>query len=163
MKTRKKKSATNTRFRTGTTGECEAQLWPFIGAPEILPDGETGNAIPRESCGLRAPVPSERRTVRRSRDRAVPAADSDPAAESTPEPAAGSEVCCLCHARGPGLRKVTGRPGSEPELRPSAAPAAASGLRWRDRARWKNRTRSAPLHRPTTERCCVWLFLPAGG
>ena len=38
MKTRKKKSATNTRFRTGTTGKCEAQLWTFIGAPEILPD-----------------------------------------------------------------------------------------------------------------------------
>ena len=38
MKTRKKKSATNTRFRPGTTGECEAQLWTFIGSPGILPD-----------------------------------------------------------------------------------------------------------------------------
>ena len=38
MKTRKKQSATNTRFRPGTTGECEAQLWTFIGSPGVLPD-----------------------------------------------------------------------------------------------------------------------------
>ena len=38
MKTRKKRSAGNTRFRPGTTGACEAQLWTFIGSPGILHD-----------------------------------------------------------------------------------------------------------------------------
>ena len=38
MKTRKIKSETDTRFRLGTTGACEAQLWTFIGSPGILPD-----------------------------------------------------------------------------------------------------------------------------
>ena len=33
-------------------------------------------------------------------DRAVPAADSDPAVAWLPEPAAGSGSCCLCRARG---------------------------------------------------------------
>ena len=38
MKTRKKKkrSETNTRFRPGTSGQCEAQLWVFTGSPGIL-------------------------------------------------------------------------------------------------------------------------------
>ena len=31
MKARKKRSSTNTRFRPGTAGECEAQLWMFTG------------------------------------------------------------------------------------------------------------------------------------
>ena len=38
MKTRSKRSAGNTRFRPGTTGICEAQLWCFIGPPEIHND-----------------------------------------------------------------------------------------------------------------------------
>ena len=36
MKTRKKRSLTNTRFRRGTSGECEAQLWLFTGPGKIL-------------------------------------------------------------------------------------------------------------------------------
>ena len=36
MKTRRKSSATNTRFRPGATGACEAQLWVFTGSPGIL-------------------------------------------------------------------------------------------------------------------------------
>jgi hypothetical protein len=40
MKTRKKRSAINTRFRPGTTGVCEAQLWTFIGSPGILNDDD---------------------------------------------------------------------------------------------------------------------------
>jgi hypothetical protein len=35
MKARKKRSLTNTRFRPGTAGECEAQLWMFTGPPGI--------------------------------------------------------------------------------------------------------------------------------
>ena len=38
MKTRKKGSPTNTRFRPGTSGECEAQLWKFTGPLGILKD-----------------------------------------------------------------------------------------------------------------------------
>ena len=38
MKTREKKSETNARFRPGTTGACEAQLWTFIGPPGFLTD-----------------------------------------------------------------------------------------------------------------------------
>jgi hypothetical protein len=38
MKARKKRSSTNTRFRPGTSGECEAQLWAFAGRPGILQD-----------------------------------------------------------------------------------------------------------------------------
>jgi hypothetical protein len=37
MKT-KKKRPTNTRFRPGATGACEAQLWSFTGPPVILAD-----------------------------------------------------------------------------------------------------------------------------
>ena len=40
-KTQKKRSARNknkTRFRPGTRGECEAQLWIFTGPPGILND-----------------------------------------------------------------------------------------------------------------------------
>jgi hypothetical protein len=36
MKARKKRSPTNTRFRPGTSGECEAQLWTFTGRPGVL-------------------------------------------------------------------------------------------------------------------------------
>jgi hypothetical protein len=39
MKARKKRSATNTRFRPGTSGQCEAQLWTFMGSPEIVKAG----------------------------------------------------------------------------------------------------------------------------
>jgi len=35
MKTKKKRPK-NTRFRPGTTGECEAQLWSFTGPPGSL-------------------------------------------------------------------------------------------------------------------------------
>jgi hypothetical protein len=38
MKARKKRSSTNTRFRPGTAGECEAQLWHFTGPQGILKD-----------------------------------------------------------------------------------------------------------------------------
>jgi hypothetical protein len=34
----KKKRPINTRFRPGTTGACEAQLWTFTGPPGILAD-----------------------------------------------------------------------------------------------------------------------------
>jgi hypothetical protein len=38
MKARKKRSSTSTRFRPGTSGECEAQLWSFTGPPGIVRD-----------------------------------------------------------------------------------------------------------------------------
>ena len=38
MKARKRRSSTNAAFRPGTSGECEAQLWMFMGPPEILKD-----------------------------------------------------------------------------------------------------------------------------
>jgi hypothetical protein len=34
----KKKPANNARFRPGSTGACEAQLWNFVGPPQMLPD-----------------------------------------------------------------------------------------------------------------------------
>ena len=34
----KKRSANNARFRPGSTGVCEAQLWTFVGSPRILSD-----------------------------------------------------------------------------------------------------------------------------
>jgi len=34
----KKKRPTNTRFRPGATGACEAQLWKFTAPPGILAD-----------------------------------------------------------------------------------------------------------------------------
>ena len=37
---RRKRSAGNTRFRPGTTGLCEAQLWNFIGSPGIFHDDD---------------------------------------------------------------------------------------------------------------------------
>jgi hypothetical protein len=40
-KTRKKKSATRTRFRPGTTGACEAQLWSFRGPGTLQGDSES--------------------------------------------------------------------------------------------------------------------------
>jgi hypothetical protein len=36
MKAPKKRPLRNTRFRPGTSGECEAQLWNFTGPPRIL-------------------------------------------------------------------------------------------------------------------------------
>jgi hypothetical protein len=36
MKVPKKRPSRNTRFRPGTTGECEAQLWIFKGPPRTL-------------------------------------------------------------------------------------------------------------------------------
>ena len=38
MKTQKKRSSVKTRFRPGTRGACEAQLWTFAGPPDILKD-----------------------------------------------------------------------------------------------------------------------------
>ena len=38
MKARKKRSSTNIGFRPGTSGECEAQLWLFLGPPGIIED-----------------------------------------------------------------------------------------------------------------------------
>jgi hypothetical protein len=38
MKARKKRSSTNTAFRPGRSGECEAQFWKFTGPPGILQD-----------------------------------------------------------------------------------------------------------------------------
>jgi hypothetical protein len=35
-----KKSAKSSRFRPGTTGECEAQLWRFTGPSGILHENE---------------------------------------------------------------------------------------------------------------------------
>ena len=40
MRTPKKRSANNTRFRPGTTGECEAQLWTFTGSRGTLHDDD---------------------------------------------------------------------------------------------------------------------------
>ena len=37
MKRQEKKAAKNTRFRPGSTGECEAQLWTFTGPLKVLP------------------------------------------------------------------------------------------------------------------------------
>ena len=42
MKARKKRSTRNNAFRPGASGECEAQLWLFLGPPEILRD----NGVP---------------------------------------------------------------------------------------------------------------------
>ena len=33
---KKKRPETNSRFSPGTSGQCEAQLWAFTGAPGIL-------------------------------------------------------------------------------------------------------------------------------
>jgi hypothetical protein len=38
MKTQKKMTSVKTRFRPGTTGACEAQLWTFVGPTGILND-----------------------------------------------------------------------------------------------------------------------------
>ena len=38
MKAKRKRPAKTTRFRPGTKGACEAQLWKFTGPPEILTD-----------------------------------------------------------------------------------------------------------------------------
>jgi hypothetical protein len=38
MKAKKKRPAKTTRFRPGTTGVCEAQLWTFTGPPGIPAD-----------------------------------------------------------------------------------------------------------------------------
>ena len=40
MKTPGKKSAKNSRFRPGTTGLCEAQLWSFTGRSGIPPEND---------------------------------------------------------------------------------------------------------------------------
>jgi len=44
MKTQKKRSAVKTRFRPGTTGACEAQLWHFLGPPGMLADDHAPEA-----------------------------------------------------------------------------------------------------------------------
>jgi hypothetical protein len=41
MKVKKKRPAKNNRFRPGTTGECEAQLWSFTGPAGIVADDRT--------------------------------------------------------------------------------------------------------------------------
>ena len=38
MKTKEKRSANNTRFRPGSAGVCEAQLWAFTGTSKVFPD-----------------------------------------------------------------------------------------------------------------------------
>jgi hypothetical protein len=38
MKAQKKSSSAKTRFRPGTTGACEAQLWKFVGPPGLEDD-----------------------------------------------------------------------------------------------------------------------------
>jgi hypothetical protein len=43
-RTKKKKPANQIRFRPGTTGACEAQLWSFIG-PGILPDDDDSRVL----------------------------------------------------------------------------------------------------------------------
>jgi hypothetical protein len=35
---KKKSAAKNARFRPGSTGACEAQLWTFVGPPRTLSD-----------------------------------------------------------------------------------------------------------------------------
>jgi hypothetical protein len=40
MKRPGKKSANNSRFRPGTTGECEAQLWKFTGPSGIVDEND---------------------------------------------------------------------------------------------------------------------------
>ena len=45
MKARKKRSSTNTRFRPGTSGECEAQLWLFAGSPAEVITTEALSAL----------------------------------------------------------------------------------------------------------------------
>jgi len=37
----KKRSATHARFRPGTTGACEAQLWGFTSSQRFLQDDDT--------------------------------------------------------------------------------------------------------------------------
>jgi hypothetical protein len=41
MKTSKRKSANNSRFRPGSTGECEAELWTFTGPSGIFHENDT--------------------------------------------------------------------------------------------------------------------------
>jgi hypothetical protein len=38
MKKKKKRSVKTNRFRQGTTGECESQLWRFTSPPQVLAD-----------------------------------------------------------------------------------------------------------------------------
>jgi hypothetical protein len=38
MNTQKRRSSVKTRFRPGSTGACEAQLWNFVGPSGILSD-----------------------------------------------------------------------------------------------------------------------------
>jgi hypothetical protein len=40
MKRPGKKSANNSRFRPGSTGECEAQLWKFTGPSGIVDEND---------------------------------------------------------------------------------------------------------------------------
>ena len=44
MKAKKNRPANTTRFRPGSTGECEAQLWSFTCPPEILSDDDASQA-----------------------------------------------------------------------------------------------------------------------
>jgi hypothetical protein len=39
-----KRSANSARFRPGSTGICEAQLWTFVGSPGILTDDNAPQA-----------------------------------------------------------------------------------------------------------------------
>jgi hypothetical protein len=45
MKTSKKKSAKNSRFRPGKMGVCEAQLWRFTDPPATLPDDAAAEVL----------------------------------------------------------------------------------------------------------------------
>lgn len=44
MKTEEKRSANKTRFRPGSTGVCEAQLWTFTGPRPVLRADQAGEA-----------------------------------------------------------------------------------------------------------------------
>jgi hypothetical protein len=45
MKAQKKPSANNSRFRPGSGGACEAQLWIFTGPQAISEDDHTPEAV----------------------------------------------------------------------------------------------------------------------
>ena len=42
---KKKRSAKNSRFRPGSGGACEAQLWSFTGPQKISEDDDTPEAV----------------------------------------------------------------------------------------------------------------------
>ena len=115
------------------------------------------------SCAARARVLSEKRTTRRYRDRAVPAAGNDRAVERFREPAAESEACCLCRARGVAPSESSTSSGFRAKTSADAVLAGASSRRWPGRGRCGSWTRSAPPRRSTAARCCAWASSRASG